>query len=103
MIQQEPVITAGAISGAVGAVLVALVSIGVLDLTPEQQAAVLAALVAVLPIAMAIWARAKVTPLISATDVDGEALTRWNGEPAIPEQEAMGLTPTPAPDRGERE
>ncbi|MGK2953561.1 MAG: hypothetical protein ACSLEZ_14420 [Thiobacillus sp.] len=100
MIQREPVLSSGAIAGAVGAVLVALVSLGLLDLTPEQQAAVLAALVAVLPIAMALWARAQVTPLINATDVDGESLTRWNGMPAIAEQKAMGFTPEPVPDRG---
>lgn len=86
MTEQEPVITANAIAGAVGAVLVMLVSLGVIDLSPEQQAAILAAVVAVLPILAALWARLKVTPLVNARDVDGEALTRFDGTPALPEQ-----------------
>lgn len=79
----EPVLSAGAIAGAISAILVALVSLGVIDLTPEQQAAILAAVVAVLPIAMALWARMQVTPLVDPTDEDGEALTRYDGMPSL--------------------
>lgn len=73
---EEPVLSAAAIAGAVGAVLAALVSLGVIDLTAEQQAAILAAIVAVTPIVAALWARAQVTPLANPRDVDGEPLSR---------------------------
>jgi len=75
-VNEEPVLSAAAIAGAVGAVLAALVSLGVIDLTAEQQAAILAAIVAVTPIAAALWARAQVTPLANPRDVDGEPLSR---------------------------
>lgn len=87
----EPVLSAATIAGAISAILVALVSLGVIDLTPEQQAAILAAVVAVLPIAMALWARMQVTPLANARDEDGEALTRYDGTPALREQAKMGV------------
>jgi len=91
MVQEEPVVTAGAVAGALGAILVMLVSLGVIDLTGEQQAAIMGAVVAVLPIVMALWARAQVTPLADPRDEDGEALTRYDGMPSLRLQEKMGV------------
>ena len=81
----EPVVSAATIAGAIGAILVALVSLKVVNLTPEQSAAIMAAVVAVLPIVMAFWARSRVTPLTLPTDIDGERLTRTDNSPALPE------------------
>jgi hypothetical protein len=84
-VNKEPVISAAIIAGAIGAVLTALVSLGVIQMTPEQQAAILGAVVAVLPIALGIWARGKVTPLENPRDDTGTALVRPDGRPPVVE------------------
>lgn len=90
----EPVLSAATIAGAISAILVALVSLGVIDLTPEQQAAILAAVVAVLPIAMALWARMQVTPLSNPKIVNEEgeevSLIRADTGRATPQAIAKG-------------
>lgn len=59
--KREPLVSVASITAAVGAVLTTLVAFGV-DLTEDQQKA-LTGLVAVLaPLAVALWARRKVTP-----------------------------------------
>lgn len=85
----EPVVSASAVAGAIGALLVMLVSLGLLDLSQEQQTAIMAAVVAVLPIAAAVWARARVTPLVRPRDIDGATLTRPDNTPALPAQGQM--------------
>lgn len=91
---EEPVLTAATIAGAISAILVALVSLGVIDLTPDQQAAILAAVVAVLPIAMALWARMQVTPLADPKIVNEEgeevSLIRADTGRATPQAIAKG-------------
>jgi hypothetical protein len=56
-------VTAGAIVGALGAGLVMLVSLGVINLSPEQQTNILAFAAAVLPLVGALIARRFVTPV----------------------------------------
>ena len=77
-IQNEPVLTAGAIVGAIMATLAALVALGVIDITPEQMSAVEKALGAilalVLPVVGAWIARRYVTPVANPRDNDGNAL-----------------------------
>lgn len=77
-IQNEPVLTAGAIVGAIMAVLTALVALGVIDISGEQMSAIGAALTAVisliLPIVGAIVARRYVTPVSNPKDNDGNPL-----------------------------
>lgn len=75
-IEREPVVTAAAIAGLVAAALTMLVSLGVIDLSPEQQAAILAFVAAAVPIAAALWARQQVTPLVDPKDDEGERLVR---------------------------
>jgi hypothetical protein len=82
----EPVLSAGVIAGAIGAVLVALVSLGVIQLSPDQQTAVMAAIVAVLPIAFAAIARDKVTPLTRPRDDTGTPLVRIDGAKPVVEE-----------------
>lgn len=64
--KNEPVITAAAVSSLVGALLIMLVSLNVLQLTPEQHEAIMnfvVPLVAVLfPLGGAAIARQQVTP-----------------------------------------
>jgi cobalamin biosynthesis protein CbiG len=97
--ETQPIITSATVVAFVSAVLVLGVSFG-LPITDEQRNAILAVVAIVAPLAVIWWPQRKTTPLANATDIDGEALTRYDGKPPIAEQKAMGLTPTPAPDRG---
>lgn len=78
-IQNEPVLTAGAIVGAIMATLTALVALGVIDISSDQMSAIGAALTAILglllPIVGAIVARRYVTPVSNPRDNDGNPLT----------------------------
>ena len=85
----EPVFTAGAIVAAIGALLAALVSLGVIHLSPEQQTAILTAAAAILPLAAALWARQQVTPLTQPRDTDGTPLSRPGDVPANKELAAL--------------
>ena len=87
---QEPVITAASIAGLVSAIMILLVTFGI-NITVEQQVAILAVIAAGAPIAAAIWARNKVTPLVNPTDEDGEPLTRTDNTPSLPAQRAAGI------------
>ena len=77
-INNEPVITAGAIIGAIMAVLTALVALDVISITPEQISAVEPVLVAVVPLLLsliaAVVARRYVTPVANPRDNDGNEL-----------------------------
>lgn len=59
--KSEPVITIAGVQACVAAVLSLLVAFGV-DITQEQQVAVLGVAATVLPVLFAIWTRSKVTP-----------------------------------------
>ena len=76
--EREPVMTAGAIVGAVMAVMAALVMLGVVNLDPEQLSAIETALLALLtlflPIAGAWAARQQVTPMSDPRDDEGRRL-----------------------------
>lgn len=73
---REPVLTAGAIAGVIMAALGMAVSLGWLQLSPEQMKAVdafvLPALGLIVPIAAAWYARGKVTPTAAPKTADGE-------------------------------
>ena len=58
---KEPVITIAAIQATIVAVLSLLTAFGV-DLTQEQQVAIVGVAGTVLPLIFAVWARSKVTP-----------------------------------------
>lgn len=77
-IQNEPVLTAGAIVGAIMATLAALVALGVIAISPEQMSAIEKALGAILalllPIVGAWVARRYVTPVSNPRDNDGNPL-----------------------------
>ena len=62
-IKNEPVVTVGTVVGALGATLVMLVSLGIIQLTEDQQTAILACAAAILPIAGAFIARSGVKPV----------------------------------------
>lgn len=64
----EPVLAAGTAAGLVGAVLTLLVAFGV-HVTEDQQKAILAVVVLVVPIVAAIIARSKVTPVAKLEQV----------------------------------
>jgi uncharacterized membrane protein (Fun14 family) len=78
-IKNEPVLTAGAVVGAIMATLAALVALGVININPEQMGAIGAALTAVvglaLPVVGAFVARQYVTPVSNPKDNEGNALT----------------------------
>lgn len=77
-IKNEPVMTAGAVIGAIMAVLTALVALDVISITPEQISAVEAVLVAVVPLLLsligAVVARRYVTPVANPRNNAGEQL-----------------------------
>lgn len=59
---REPVLTIAGIAAAIGAVLTLLTSFGV-DITAEQQTAILGVWATVGPLLFAVWTRRKVTPV----------------------------------------
>lgn len=63
---REPVLTQAGIVGAIEALLVLVVVMGWVDLSSEQQGAILAFVMAMVPIAGGVWARARVTPMDNA-------------------------------------
>ena len=84
---EEPVLTANGIVAAISACVALLIAFGVVSMTGEQQEVLMAAIVAVLgvlgPIVGGIWARQKVTPLVSPKDEDGVPLVRKDGNMPI--------------------
>ena len=72
----EPVLTAASIAGVIMAALAMAVSLGWLALTDAQmqavQSFVIPALGLVLPVAAALWARGRVTPVASPKTESGE-------------------------------
>lgn len=85
---KEPVVIANSIAALVSAIIVAAVALGYLPWSPEQQAAVMAVVVAAVNVVAGVWARQQSTPLVEPRDVDGEPLIRPNGVPAMKELEA---------------
>ena len=71
---REPVLTAATISSAVVALLALLVAFGI-DLTKEQQAAILGVVAVAAPLIVAAVSRRKVTPLSDPKDEQGRELT----------------------------
>ncbi len=62
-VKNEPVIVAGSIAGIVSAVIIMLVSFGLIEWTPTQQQDFLTVIVLVAPIITAFFARSQVTPV----------------------------------------
>lgn len=75
--QTEPVRLGALIIGAIGAILALLVAFGV-DLSADQQTAILGVTAAVIALASAIgvgeWVRRRVTPLADPKDNEGRPL-----------------------------
>lgn len=71
---REPLATASGITAVVAAVIGLLVAFGI-DLTEDQKAAILTAVGVLGPIAVALIARGRVTPLAAPQDDAGNALT----------------------------
>ena len=74
--RREPVMLANLIASAVSALIIALVALGSLPWTIEQQGAVMALTVAIVNVVAALWARNEVTPMTSPQDSDGTPLVR---------------------------
>ena len=72
-LQTEPVAIIAAIVGLIEAIVALLPLFGV-PLTVEQQAAIMAVIVAAGSVVSAIWARSLVTPVANPRDNDGNVL-----------------------------
>lgn len=83
----EPAITANGIVAAISAVVAALIAFGVIEWTPEQRDAFMAATIAilgvVLPTLATWWIRRNTTSLADPRDADGQPLTRADNSPAL--------------------
>ena len=79
LVTNEPVMTVGLIVGAIMATLAMLVSLGVINIDPEQMSAIETALASilalVLPLIGAFVARSQVTPVANPHDNEGNPLT----------------------------
>lgn len=72
--KREPAITVGTVSAAVAAILALLVAFG-LDVTEEQQTAILGVVAALGPIVAGVLIRGKVSPVDVDAPVDEDAAT----------------------------
>lgn len=81
-LKREPVIIANSIAALISALIVAAVALGYLDWDAEQQAAVMAVVVAAVNVIAGIVGRALVTPVASPRDDAGAPLTRADGTQA---------------------
>lgn len=86
-IANEPLLSAAIVTSVIGALITLLRAFGV-PLTPDQQQAISAFVALVAPIAMALYARPKVTPLIAPKDELGRELSGPNGEPTVAQTRA---------------
>jgi hypothetical protein len=72
-LQTEPVVIIAAITGLIEAIVALLPLFGV-GLTVEQQAGIMAVVVAVSSVVSALWSRSLVTPVANPRDNDGNQL-----------------------------
>lgn len=87
----QPMITAAAITSVVGAIIALLISFGV-NLTGEQQAAIMGLVTVASPWIVALVGRSTTTPLADPKDEDGVPLTRaGTEEPTLKQQRSIGL------------
>jgi hypothetical protein len=70
----EPVVLANLVAGLISAAIVAAVALGWLPWSAEQQAAVMAVVVAAVNLAAAVWTRPQVTPVEDPRDANGGPL-----------------------------
>lgn len=86
-LKREPVAIAGSLVGLIMAAVMWALAMGYLDWTPEQVTATEQLIAVAVPLIVTgiavIAARAKVTPLSSPQDDDGEPLTRSDNSPAL--------------------
>lgn len=85
---REPVLVAGGVTAAVSAVLAALWSLSadfgwLAQVTPQTQALVTGAVLAVVALAANAWARARVTPTSAPELSIGTKVTTPNGTAAV--------------------
>lgn len=89
MINSNPIWTSATIAAVISAAITLLVAFGV-KLTGEQITAILGFVGVVAPIAVAIVANPKTTPLAAPTDEDGSPLVRRaDGQPTHAATRAM--------------
>lgn len=86
-VSNEPLLSAAIVASIIGASITLLKAFGV-PLTAEQQQAISAFVALIAPIAMALYARPKVTPLSNPTDEVGRPLSGPNGEPTVAQTRA---------------
>lgn len=71
---REPLLSAAGITAAVSAALGLLAVFG-FNLSADQTTAILAVVAVLAPIAVGLWSRRKVTPVVAPQDNAGNALT----------------------------
>lgn len=100
--KREPVVVANTVAGAISALIVAAVALGVLPWSAEQQAAVMAAVIGFINVIAAVWARGQVTPLADPRDASGEELYSSDMVVALARQMTLESEHGPAngPQRG---
>ena len=91
--RNEAVVTAAAVAGVVMAFLAMAVSLNWLSLTPAQmdtiQAFILPTLGLLLPVAAALFARSRVTPVTAPRTADGDPAVLVPAELVTPAQTAV--------------
>lgn len=70
---REPLVTASFITALVTAVIALVVALGI-DISDDQQTAILGLCAALAPVAVALLARSKVTPVADPRSASGERL-----------------------------
>lgn len=86
-IANEPLLTAAIVTSVIGALITLLKTFGV-PINADQQQAISAFVALVAPIAMALWARNKVTSLANPKDELGRPLSGPAGEPTVAQTRA---------------
>jgi hypothetical protein len=76
--KREPLATTGTVTAAVTAVIALVVAFGV-DLTTDQQTAILGVAAVIAPLVVALWTRRKVTPLADPRADSGTPLVPVQG------------------------
>lgn len=99
-VRRNPLLTRATITGVVGAVLALLVAFNV-DLTPDQEKALVGLAVALAPIVAGVWARFKVTPtaeVVAQINPAGPGTIAGQASP-LPDGTPVGVTAVgPPPD-----
>lgn len=86
----EPVVQAATITGLISAGLVMLVTLGIIDIDTNAQAAIMGFVALAVPIAISFWPRSVVTPLNDPqiTTKTGEVVPLVRADTGLPPKEA---------------